>query len=283
MSNQQMLKKLLGKFLDDVEKGIDPTDAGWTEDSISELQQLIEKRLCETKNTKVRVAFRPLDREVLKDLDEEGEWLAEVHQEIVYAKNMLDEIIRTVNDPSLQPAVIFLGWKRMLATSGFPVLIDRVLQEGFTIDEWVPVAIMSSDALSLMVVKKWWNEDEIMKGLNKLSAAREVKSIDSVEKVINILKWNQAVTLLDKNLTLTLGILWFADSEIVNLLYPESLVYIQMELWKILEKIIGEKSETIRNNFINVVKAIENVTSESDKLGRSCPIAQWTFIIRMPW
>jgi hypothetical protein len=142
---------------------------------------------------------------------------------------------------------------------------------------------MSSDALSLMVVKKWWNEDEIMKGLNKLSAAREVKSIDSVEKVINILKWNQAVTLLDKNLTLTLGILWFADSEIVNLLYPESLVYIQMELWKILEKIIGEKSETIRNNFINVVKAIENVTSESDKLGRSCPIAQWTFIIRMPW
>ena len=283
MSNQQMLKKLLGKFLDDVEKGIDPTDAGWTEDSISELQQLIEKRLCETKNTKVRVAFRPLDREVLKDLDEEGEWLAEVHQEIVYAKNMLDEIIRTVNDPSLQPAVIFLGWKRMLATSGFPVLIDRVLQEGFTIDEWVPVAIMSSDALSLMVVKKWWNEDEIMKGLNKLSAAKEVKSIDSVEKVINILKWNQAVTLLDKNLTLTLGILWFADSEIVNLLYPESLVYIQMELWKILEKIIGEKSETIRNNFINVVKAIENVTSESDKLGRSCPIAQWTFIIRMPW
>jgi hypothetical protein len=278
-----MLKKLLGKFLDDVEKGIDPTDAGWTEDSISELQQLIEKRLCETKNTKVRVAFRPLDREVLKDLDEEGEWLAEVHQEIVYAKNMLDEIIRTVNDPSLQPAVIFLGWKRMLATSGFPVLIDRVLQEGFTIDEWVPVAIMSSDALSLMVVKKWWNEDEIMKGLNKLSAAKEVKSIDSVEKVINILKWNQAVTLLDKNLTLTLGILWFADSEIVNLLYPESLVYIQMELWKILEKIIGEKSETIRNNFINVVKAIENVTSESDKLGRSCPIAQWTFIIRMPW
>ncbi|MGB9694190.1 MAG: hypothetical protein ACPLYF_05040, partial [Fervidobacterium sp.] len=91
MSNQQMLKKLLGKFLDDVEKGIDPTDAGWTEESISELQQLIEKRLCETKNTKVRVAFRPLDREVLKDLDEDGKWLAEVHQEIVHAKNMLDE------------------------------------------------------------------------------------------------------------------------------------------------------------------------------------------------
>ncbi|MGB9693766.1 MAG: hypothetical protein ACPLYF_02880, partial [Fervidobacterium sp.] len=191
--------------------------------------------------------------------------------------------IRTVNDPSLQPAVVFLGWKRMLATSGFPVLIDRVLQERFTIDEWVPVAIMSSGALSLMVVKKWWNEDEIMKGLNKLSAAKEVESIDSAEKVINILKWNQAITLFDKNLTLILGILWFADSEIVNLLYPESLVYIQMELWKILEKIIGEKSETIRNNFINVVKAIENLTSESDKLGRSCPIAQWTCIIRMPW
>lgn len=284
MYDYQSLKKLLGKFLDDVENGVDPVDAGWIDKPDIDFKLFIEMGICEAKNAKVRIAFRPLDRSLFQYLDNDGKWLAEVHEEIINAKNMLYEIIQTLNDPVFQPAIVFLGWKRMLSTSCFPVLIDKVLKAGFTVDKWVLMAIRSSDVLSLRVVRRWWNEDEIINGLNKFSITRDNNhEVEFADKVMEILKWDQVIACFDKKLTTALGILWFADSKIAKLLYPESLVYVQKEIWKVTENMIGEKSETIRNNLLITIKNVEAVTGETDKLGRLCPIAQWNFIIRMPW
>ncbi|MCS7109581.1 MAG: hypothetical protein NZ903_02180 [Candidatus Micrarchaeota archaeon] len=274
----------MGKFLDDVEKGIDPIDAGWTEEPCIEFHPFIEKGVCEVRNAKVRIAFRLLDKEIYKHLDKDGRWLVEAHNEIVNAKNVLNEIVQTINDTVFQPAIVLLGWKRMLSTSGFPVLIDRVLKAGFTIDKWVVTATRSSDVLSLKVVQRWWDENEVINGLNKFSAKRDLNlEAKFARKVMEILKWDQVTASLNKNLATALGILWFADSKFANLMFPESTVYVQKEIWNVVEKIVGEKSETIRNDLIETIKDLEAVTGEKDKLGRLCPIAQWSFIIRLPW
>lgn len=283
MNDYRILKELLGLFLNDVEKGLDPRNAGWKEMPESEAQQLIEKGFCEKEGTKVRVAFRPMSRDILENLDEEGRWLADIHQEVVQAIMILDEIMRTVRDLVLQPAAIFLGWKHMLSTSSFPVVVDRILQEGFTTDKWVPSAIRASEALSLSVVKKWWNENEILNGLSKLSYMKESERMDYADKVMKVLKWDVVTDLFSKKEAVTLGLLWFADSKIKNLLYTESLVYIQSEVWRIIEGIIGENSELIRANIVKTVENVEKMTSEKDKIGRTYPIANWTFIIRVPW
>lgn len=283
MYNTQALKKLLGKFLDDIEKGVDPIDAGWIGESINEFQFFVKKGICEVRNGSVRVAFRLLDREVFKYLPKEDIWLAEVHQEVIKAKNMLNEVVQIVSDPNFQPAVAFLGWKRMLSTSGFPVLIDRILKAGFTIDKWVLMATQSSDVLSLEIVKRLCDENDVMNGLNKLSAANNCKFVDFAEKIKSVLKWDQVTPLFDKNLTLALGVLWFADSKIADFMYPESIIYVQKAIWQNVEKLAGEESQKIRDNLIHTIKNIEVATSETDKLGRSCPIARWAFIIRVPW
>jgi hypothetical protein len=284
MSEYRMLKELLGLFVNDVEKGIDPRNAGWTEAPKNNIQKLIEIGLCEIENNKVRVAFHPLPSEVIEKLDEEGKWLADVHQEMVRATQILNEIIQTINNPVFQPAATFLGWKRMLYTSSFPVVIDRILQEGFSADEWVPLARKASGALSLSVVKRWWNENDVLFGLNKLSCIEKGVLVNfNVDKVARILKWDIVTSLLNKNVVITLGLLWFADSKIKDILYAESMVYIQRHVWGVLEQIIGEVSGTIRTEIFDTVKAVENITSEKDKVGRIYPIACWNFIIRLPW
>jgi hypothetical protein len=257
MESLKLLKELLGLFVNDIERGIDPKIAGWTERANEEVWMLVERGMCERLGSKVRIAFCPLPSEIVAKLNDDSRWLAEVHEEVIRAVTTVDEIERVIEDDSLRPAALFLGWKRMLMTSGFPVVVDRVLQEGFAPDGWTMAAAQASSALSLSVIKKWWDKKEVEEGLRRLSISEEVRPSQNAERVKRVLKWDVVANILRKDKVLTLGYLWFADFKIENFLYSESLTYIQKRVWETMEKVTRRNGAALRESIANVVEERE--------------------------
>jgi hypothetical protein len=277
------IEELLGLFINDVEKGVEPERAGWTEVSESESYALIQMGICEKSQNRIRIALKPLPDEVLAKISRENIWLEEARREIIKALSVEKEIVEIISNDLTQPAAIYLGFGRMLKSSNFPVVVDLILREGFNMDTWPQKVWENSDILSLMVIERWWDKERVKQGLLKFSTSEITQPTERIDKIVRVLKWNIAVEILRKEEVLALGLLWFADSKIEGLLYPESFTYVQRKVWKTIESIVRMNSITIRKNIAYTLKRIERQTSERDMLGRFYPIANWNSIIRIPW
>ena len=144
------IEKLLASFIDDIEKGIDPKEAGWIEECNSDARMLIQMGFCEKFENKIRISLKPLPDDILKRIHRKNAWLAEAHKEIVKAISVERDIAKVINDNLTLPAIIYLGWKRMLNTSNFPLIIERILKEGFTLATWPQEIREKSDMLHFL-------------------------------------------------------------------------------------------------------------------------------------
>jgi len=286
MTRERLLEQLLGYFVDEIERGIEPRDAGWVAKMGKEVDDLCRLGVCEKEDEKIRVNLRQLPKQIVTRLSDDGKWLADVHAEITKAMTVEEKIVQVVEDASLHPAAVLKGWGDMLGSSSFPVMVDRVFREGFARDEWYARTSDTAVPLSLSVVEKWWKMEDLETALRKLSIAICIKRGGrDGEKVRKILKWNKVVETLKRPIAFALGLLWYADDLIVTerLRHPESIMYVQKGTWRLITQILRKDEALIREKVDEVVAEIESATADKDKLGYPYAIANWSGIIRMPW
>ncbi len=304
-----LLQELLGQFVDQIERGVNPIAAGWIEkpalDSV--VATLVEKGLCERTGDRVRIAPRPIPAEVLTELDSDGKWLADVHTEMIVATEIVARTMKIYGDGTRYPALAFIGWARMLETSYFPVIVDRVLRENFSVDGWFINAKKFAPELSATVVKKWWSQDEldiafrrlyadkpnvgalraeqVLNYLRRVSPPRALDKPDNevFERVSRVLNWDTVLEILEKDDVLSLGLLWSVDHVIADLNYPESLTFIEKKAWAVVEKIVNKKAGEIGDGVVKAIERIGRATSETDATRKRFEIANWDNIIRLPW
>jgi hypothetical protein len=293
-----LLQDLLGQYVDQIERGINPTDAGWIEKLAPDpvFNELVKKGLCERNGDRVRVAFRPIPADISSEFDLNEKWLVDVHTETILATYLLDQTMKLYAVGAFCPALVFVGWTQMLKTSYFPVIIDRVLCENFSTDNWVTEARKFAPELSFLITKKWWNRNELETnfGTNKLNGAPFAENIldyripkelgnKDFERVTRVLKWDDVAESLEKKDVLSLGLLWFADQIIADLNYPESLTFIESKILATVEEIVERTGEEIGDGIVKAIARIERATGETDTAGKRFGIANWDNIVRLPW
>ena len=284
--NKELLEELLVHFVDDIENGLAPQDAGWIVKEKIEVDDLYNLDLCEKDGERVRIVFRPLSKQVTKQISFEQRWLAEIHAEMIKAITIEKEITNLVADKNLHPAIVFLGWEKMLENSTFPVVVDRVVKEGISMDAWYTTIHNAAKALSLLILNKWCNTLDFETAMQQLgiSIIEQTTQLD-VEKIKRILSWNKVVTILNWEVAFALGVVWYVDNVLLtnDFQYSESIMYVQRKTWMLLAKNLKTEVNMIREKVRNVVEKIDATTSEKDKLEHFYPIANWDNIIRLPW
>lgn len=280
------MEELLLHFVDDVEKGLPPQDAGWIIKEKTEVDDPNNLDLYEKDGKRVKIVFRPLPKQVITQISYDKRWLAEIHAEMIKAITVEKEIIDMVEDKNLHPAIVFVGWKKMLENSNFPVVVDRVVKEGISTDEWYTQIHSAAKDLSLFLMNKWCNTLDFENSMQRLGISMvEQITQANIEKIKRILSWNKVVTVMDWEVAFALGVVWYVDTlRLTNdFQYSEGIMYVQRKTWMLLAKNLKTEVNIIREKVRNIVEKIEATTSEKDRLEQVYKIANWNNIIRLPW
>ena len=278
----ELFKELMKCFVDEVERGAHPLQAGWMKAESLEANMLVELGLAEKGEKGIRLLF---DRDLRIGLgntsDEEAEELIYICSDLARAVEVEKLITRVANDlpnsSQLQAGIVTLGWWRMFKTSEFPVVVDEVLREGFSPDGWYIGVPKASLELALTLANKWWEVDirksfEILKEFSfPIPEASKTEIFDRVKKV---LRWEEVLKILPEEESKAIAFLWCADYLCISkgLCYPQSLNFVQASAWKIISKRLGKDIPEIMEQLGEVV----------DQLPFQSFIS-WAEIIRFPW
>jgi len=183
------------------------------------------------------------------------------------AQETLNKIVESVHrSPSSWRYIVALGWWKMLESSGMPALIDDILNEGFSPEDWAIKAASSSTELALSVSQKLGEINEFNDAINFL---RQIKipidditlpspvDQDDVQRVKKILKWIDIEEELTEPIIKTLGFLWFSFSVLNSTnsfsLSNESIIKLYKVIWDAVEKILGKSKSELLNELESVM------------------------------
>jgi len=193
----------------------------------------------------------------------------------------LERVARAlISNPLLWGGVVELGWTRMLKTSDFPVIADRVLQHGFAPHEWFLKIPKASRVLAASIAERWWhNHDKSLLTVREslgipAGEPEELPDIGTIERIKRVVKWDDALNSVDEAEVKTLGFLWLADHLIAlaKISYDEGEVPIQKRAWELLEELLGISPETIVYKMEEITETLANIE-----------VASWDEIVRLPW
>jgi hypothetical protein len=201
-------------------------------------------------------------------------------------KRLTEELLA---DSSLWPGVVALGWTRMLESSDFPVLPDRVLKAGFSPLDWFLVIRKASTELSIFVAKRFFKKDELKE--DKIAKILEIKIAESKEhldeKVIvrikDVLLWDEVLERLDEVGVKILAFLWVTDylTSKEGVMHSEAEVEIQKIAGELLHELVGENEEEVIQRVERMVNLLREI---KESIGPAIiEIAGWSEIIRFPW
>jgi hypothetical protein len=277
----ELLKKLMEHFIDDVEKGIHPFQAGWIKVEGPEVNMLINSGLAQKGEKGIRLLFnKELQKELGDSWDNEAEELVYVCTDIaraVQVERILNQI-RSDMEHSLQleAGIVVVGWWRMLETSGFPVFVDEVLREGFSPDKWYLEAPKTSLDLALTVAKKWYDDvEKALESVRKFSIfVPSIVKNEMADKVKKVLRWEKALEVLSQSNSKALAFSWCADYLSISkeVCYSEAVTFVQRRVWEFL-------TENLRKSKSEIVDEVEQMINELP----SPELISWAEIIRFPW
>jgi len=134
-------------------------------------------------------------------------------------KKKIREILEDIdkNRPELLDAMIVIGLWKMISTSSLPAPIELVLREGFSPKRWSVVSNHAIPKLTLELINTHIKMSDIslsFKVFNKRGYISrvpyfEVVDINDYEKIKNILKWDEIMSMLSNNILFYLGVIWF--------------------------------------------------------------------------
>jgi hypothetical protein len=284
----KLMKTLLLKFVDDIQKGSHVDDAGWVS-SVNVGPNTAE--FCDTGNRGIRVSAVLIGQKDLQCyLDDEGQDLWLICSDILKSAKLehsLDEIL----SESVQAPLLAVGLECMLQSSEFPIAPERVLQQGIEPDQWQIQVSSSIPELTLNLTQRFWNVESWDKALQELKhwhlPVPEIKAVNANNfgKVSKVLEWDKAVGATTKDPTMALGLVWYADYLIGlnEIQAPEGAMIVQKKAWSIVQAILGKSGVAIKKEIQEMVDGIDMATRESDEEYHTRPVASWVDIIRLPW
>lgn len=298
-STTEVIERMFEVLFDDLSSGISEVEAGWRSPNKLDIEQTVQSGLLSSdiieSNSKgeVRLNFKnyrtrqELKRTFTLQNDQLEYFLKAKTDEIKVnkAQETLNQIIEIIQQsPSSWTYVVALGWWRMLESSGMPALIDDLLNEGFSPEDWTIKAVRSSSELALGMSQKLGEINEFKDSINFLRQIKiPIENItllspanqNDVHRVKKILKWENIEKELTEPLIKTVGFLWFSFLvlDVANL-FPrsnESIIKLYRIIWDAIEELLGRSKSELLNE-------LENTTSTFD----SNQITWASDIIRIP-
>lgn len=284
-STREVIERMFQALFNDLSSERGEEQAGWrscNEFGISPVTQngLLRSGILE-KNSRdeVRLNFRDYRiRQQLRKTFEvqvaQLEYLLEIQRDNITvrkAQGVLDQISAVVQQSSESWAnLIALGWWKMLETSGMPALINDVLGEGFSPENWTVKAVRSCPQLALGVAQRWGKVSQFNDAIAFLEktgihiadpiALPPFPNQEDVDKVEKILKWSEVEEKLTECSVKALAFSWFAFLvlEHANLL-PYSTEYsvrLFDNIWSDLEKLLGKDQQEILRELETVISTL---------------------------
>ncbi len=289
-----VIKGMFQVLFDDLSSGINEVEVGWRSSNQLGIKQTVQSGLLSSgiieRNSKgeVRLNFKnyrtrqELKRTFVLQSDQLEYFLKAKTGEIKVnkAQETLNQIVEIVQQsPSTWTYIVALGWWRMLESSGMPALIDDVLNEGFSPEDWTIKAVRSSSELALGVSQKLGEINDFNDAINFL---RQIKipidgitlpspvDQDDVRRVKKILKWVDIEKELTKLVIKTLGFSWFSFLVLDSAnLFPssnESIIKLYKVIWDAIEKLLGKSQSELLNELENMINIFDSnqITWASD-------------------
>lgn len=292
-STIEIIERMFEVLFNDLSSGMSEKEAGWRAPNQLGIMQTVQSGLLSSeiieRNSKgeVRLNFKnyrthqELKRFTLQN-DQLEYFLKAKTDEIKVnkAQETLNQIIEIVQQsPSSWRYIVALGWWKMLESSGMPALIDDILNEGFSPEDWTIKAVRSSSELALGVSQKLGEINEFNDAINFL---RQIKipidditlpspvDQDDVQRVKKILKWAEIEKELTEPLIKTLGFLWFSFSVLDSAnLFPlsnESIIKLYKVIWDALAMLLGKSKSELLNELESAMSIFDSnqITWASD-------------------
>jgi len=150
----------------------------------------------------------------------------------------------------------------MLETSELPIAsVDKIFAGGFSVHDWFMNARKISEGLAQSVAEHFATTQ-------KTTSAADNSVIQRAEAV---LEWKKIIDELDQETVRVLALVWFADKLAAEVMYPETEVLVQENIWQLLEKNLGKRKAEL---ISHVEEVIENV----DSANRG--VTSWAEVIR---
>jgi len=292
-STIEIIERMFEVIFNDLSSGMSEKEAGWRAPNQLGIMQTVQSGLLSSeiieRNSKgeVRLNFKnyrthqELKRFTLQN-DQLEYFLKAKTDEIKVnkAQETLNQIIEIVQQsPSSWRYIVALGWWKMLESSGMPALIDDILNEGFSPEDWTIKAVKSSSELALGASQKLGEINEFNDAINFL---RQIKipidditlpspvDQDDVQRVKKILKWAEIEKELTEPLIKTLGFLWFSFSVLDSAnLFPlsnESIIKLYKVIWDALAMLLGKSKSELLNELESAMSIFDSnqITWASD-------------------
>lgn len=280
------IRMLLQALLEDLGNDMKEEEAGWrfpTELNISEsiqreplLLKFVERNL----QGKIRLKFK--DYRTRRQL--EKKYNVQMNQldyflnikadttKVDKAQEIVNQIVEDIQRyPENWTYITAIGWWRMLESSGMPALVDDVLNEGFSPEDWTIKAIGSSSHIALGVAQRVGEINEFSDAMNFLREAK-IPNIDDiplprvidqndVQKVKKTLKWMDIEKVLTQSVIKMLGFLWFSFFVLdpANLLPQSNELFTKLykTIWAALEKLLGKNQADLLNELESIIRKCE--------------------------
>lgn len=192
------------------------------------------------------------------------------------------------SNPSLWGGVVSVGWTQMLASTDFPVPVDRVLDAGFSPPDWFLSTGKASAELGSSVAGRWWKDcnskkEKVEQLLGIPSEKSESLNSDMINRIEKVIRWREVLKQLDEIGVKVFAFTWVADRLMVleDISCPEAEVEIQKEVWILLEKLLKNEKELLIGTIDKMVSKMREI---KETIGRmEVEVADWAEIVRLPW
>ena len=293
-STTEVIKGMFEALFDDLSSGTSEVEAGWISPNQLGIKQTAQSELSSSdiieRNSKgeLRLNFKNYrTRQELKkifalQIDQLEYFLNVKTDEIKVnkAQKTLSQIIEIIQQsPSSWTYIVALGWWKMLELSEMPALIDDILNDGFSPEDWTIKAVGSSSELALGVSQKLGEINEFKDSINFLRQIKiPIENItlpspanqNDVHRVKKILKWENIEKELAEPLIKTVGFLWFSFLvlDVANL-FPrsnESIIKLYRIIWDAIEELLGRSKSELLNKLENTMSIYDSnqITWASD-------------------
>lgn len=295
---ESIIRSLLGVLLQDLINGAEKEHAGWrTPSSLrildADLKELSDLRAIQ-RNTKGQVRYNMDNRQMHRALQSPKGELTQLNyflenmpvirrdrERVKGAEGILNQVCQVLQDhPENWAYIIWVGWWKMLESSGLPAPIDNVLKEGISPKDWgiiaslacpdlaLSVAEKCGDATTIYEAQKFFKENNLVAADESPPAVRGEKS----QKVERILRWEEVTEGLDDGLTKMLAFVWaslyfLANRDLVTR-SEEASFPLYDTIWSKIKDLLNEDQPVLLEKLKNTVNTLaeRGVTWAADVL-----------------
>lgn len=298
----QRVESIIGSslrvLLQDLVDGAEKEDAGWRMPGTlgmldADLSELLQLHAIE-RNMKGQVRFNMDNREMRRNLWSLQQELTQLdyfleklpvikrdRERLEEAEGLLDQVCKTLEHHHQTWAYItWVGWWKMLESSGLPAPIDLVLKEGFSPKDWAMNVSLACPDLALSVAEKFGDIRAVYEAQtyfkeNNLVDTNESSPVaqgQKTDKIKGILRWEEVTEALDYGLIKMLAFVWaslyFLENRDLLTTSEEASLELYDTIWAKVKDLLNEDQSALLDKLQNTVSTLaeRRVTWAADVL-----------------